>query len=758
MRQTLWPAPKKENPAQVVPADKNEKKIGDADVKPTEPRQDGGNAGFPFVDSGKMINLGSNQNETSYHLGVVIDPVGACVRRVVLNKFQHADEMGLPSWDDKQKKITKKLELMPRNSQWHSGANLLFHFDDRDQLGDQPLDSLSKVQWKLVNDVTEDVRPDGSKMQKATFETQVGNVLVKKTYTLGQKEYHLGLELGFSIVAGDAPSSFRYQLTGSHGLPIEGTWYTNTFRNSLIAQVDDRKNVYRDLQDARQIGNWLGGSEIIHNAELGHWFRYAGVAVQYFASMVVVDDEQQDQKIIDKVRPTLELAFHRGVVQRVDKNKLQVTLANQDGETTLWFASPEQVDEFANRLLPGSRVAIQYRHSPSPDKLPYHVVVKVVKESEAQALFENDLTVRLVSKPFQVQPGKQVSHKYLLYHGPVKASLLGDFSGNEAVNPDQVAKYVTRLGLNTLTDYPSPGWIGSFCSSIFWTDLLIKCTNFMHWVLWKIYLIIPNFGICVILLTVLVRGIMFPLSRKQALMSIKMQLIAPELKKLQEKYKGDKQGMGMAQMELYRKHGVNPFGTCWVVLIQMPIFMGLYFSLQESIHFRLAAFWPSWIINLAAPDMLIRWGDGIPFISRPEDYGGFLYLGPYFNLLPIFAITLMVVQQKMFTPPPTDEQQEAQQKMMTYMMIFMGLMFYKVAAGLCVYFIASSLWGLAERKLLPKSQLSLAGSSPVPVIENKKSGKKDTGSKVPSGVPEKPGFLQRLKAWADEIQRQAEKK
>ena len=280
----------------------------------------------------------------------------------------------------------------------------------------------------------------------------------------------------------------------------------------------------------------------------------------------------------------------------------------------------------------------------------------------------------------------------------------------------------------------------------------------MHWVLWKIYLIIPNFGICVILLTVLVRGIMFPLSRKQALMSIKMQLIAPELKKLQEKYKGDKQGMGMAQMELYRKHGVNPFGTCWVVLIQMPIFMGLYFSLQESIHFRLAAFWPSWIINLAAPDMLIRWGDGIPFISRPEDYGGFLYLGPYFNLLPIFAITLMVVQQKMFTPPPTDEQQEAQQKMMTYMMIFMGLMFYKVAAGLCVYFIASSLWGLAERKLLPKSQLSLAGSSPVPVIENKKSGKKDTGSKVPSGVPEKPGFLQRLKAWADEIQRQAEKK
>jgi YidC/Oxa1 family membrane protein insertase len=62
----------------------------------------------------------------------------------------------------------------------------------------------------------------------------------------------------------------------------------------------------------------------------------------------------------------------------------------------------------------------------------------------------------------------------------------------------------------------------------------------------------------------------------------------------------------------------------------------------------------------------------------------------------------MIAQQKMMTPPPADEQQAMQQKMMKYMMVFFGLMFYKVAAGLCVYFIASSLWGFAERKLLPK--------------------------------------------------------
>jgi YidC/Oxa1 family membrane protein insertase len=163
-------------------------------------------------------------------------------------------------------------------------------------------------------------------------------------------------------------------------------------------------------------------------------------------------------------------------------------------------------------------------------------------------------------------------------------------------------------------------------------------------------------------------------------------------------------------MELYRKQGVSPFGTCWFMFLQMPIFMGLYYALQESITFRLAPFQPlgflgvTWIENLAAPDMLWEWGQSIPWLTSPDAYGGFLYLGPYLNLLPIIAVALMIMQQKMMTPPPTDEQQEMQQKMMKYMMVFMGLMFYKVASGLCIYFIASSLWGFAERKLLPKKK------------------------------------------------------
>jgi YidC/Oxa1 family membrane protein insertase len=234
----------------------------------------------------------------------------------------------------------------------------------------------------------------------------------------------------------------------------------------------------------------------------------------------------------------------------------------------------------------------------------------------------------------------------------------------------------------------------------------------MHWLLGQLTGIVPSFGFCILLLTVLVRGLMFPLSRKQALMGVKMQALAPEIKQLAAKYKDDHQALGQAQMALYRKHGVNPLGSCWVLLLQMPIFMGLYYALQESIQFRLAPFWPTWIVNLAAPDMLFRWGEGIWFISRPADYGSSLvYLGPYLNLLPIVAVALMLVQQKMMTPPPADEQQEMQQKIMKWMMVVMGLFFYKMPAGLCIYFIASSLWGFAERKLLPKAKLASTDSA-----------------------------------------------
>ena len=101
-----------------------------------------------------------------------------------------------------------------------------------------------------------------------------------------------------------------------------------------------------------------------------------------------------------------------------------------------------------------------------------------------------------------------------------------------------------------------------------------------------------------------------------------MQELAPEMRKLKEKYKDDPRAFQSELMALYRKHGVNPFGSCWLLLLQMPIFMGLYYALQESIHFRLAGF--LWMDNLAAP---ADWE--LPVAGRCE-VGGEAPVPPFF--------------------------------------------------------------------------------------------------------------------------------
>jgi YidC/Oxa1 family membrane protein insertase len=159
--------------------------------------------------------------------------------------------------------------------------------------------------------------------------------------------------------------------------------------------------------------------------------------------------------------------------------------------------------------------------------------------------------------------------------------------------------------------------------------------------------------------------------------------------------------------QLYRKHNVNPLAGCLPMLIQLPVFIGLYRGLAVDVELRgspLISENIRWCSNLAAPDMLYDWSWFMPdFINSGE---GLFGLGPYLNVLPLVTIVLFLLQQKMFMPEPTNEQAALQQKIMKYMMVFMGILFYKVPSGLCIYFIASSLWGIAERKLIPSPSAS----------------------------------------------------
>jgi YidC/Oxa1 family membrane protein insertase len=362
----------------------------------------------------------------------------------------------------------------------------------------------------------------------------------------------------------------------------------------------------------------------------------------------------------------------------------------------------------------------------------------------------DDITARVIAEPVDPKPGDAVEHKYLLYHGPVKVALLERMRGEGAISAELTQRYKDTLHLRTLTDYGNFGW---------WSDFIIFFTNAVHWLIGVLRPICIYDGICIVVVTVLVRLAMMPVSRRQqgsmARTQEAMAKLKPEIAKLQERYKNDLVAKQQAQMELYRKHGVNPaagLGGCLMLVLQMPIFLGLYFALQESFFFRLEPF--LWIRNLAAPDMLFWWSERVPYISDPSHMGSFFYLGPYFNLLPILSLTLMFLQMRFMQPPPADEQMAQQQKMTQYIMIPMfAFLFYKMPSGLCLYFISTTLWGLIERKWFIKKKP--ASPAAAPAGDNGRPGPRGKGKGKNQPEPPPPG---KFKAWWEKVLKEAQKK
>lgn len=271
---------------------------------------------------------------------------------------------------------------------------------------------------------------------------------------------------------------------------------------------------------------------------------------------------------------------------------------------------------------------------------------------------KSDVSLLFTSQPIELGPGEtSKAQEYTLFSGPKREALLD------------------KMQAGDILEF---GWFGLISRGMLWI------LSFLHHTLFFPY------GLAIIGLTIMVRGALFPLSRKQAHSAARMKELQPRLQELKKRYGNDKQKFAQAQMDLFRETGYNPFAGCLPILLQLPIFIGLYSALGHAVDLRGTPF--LWINNLAAPDKLFQWPGGfrLPF------------LGHYFNLLPIVTVVLFLVQQKMFmpAPDPDDEQAVMTHKVMNFMMIFMGFLFYHVPAGLCVYFIASSLWGMGERKLL----------------------------------------------------------
>ena len=192
----------------------------------------------------------------------------------------------------------------------------------------------------------------------------------------------------------------------------------------------------------------------------------------------------------------------------------------------------------------------------------------------------------------------------------------------------------------------------------------------LFWLLLKIQSIVSNWGVAIIIITLIVKGGMYPLTKAQYTSMAKMRELAPKMAKLKERFGDDRQKMSQATMEMYRKEKVNPAGGCLPLIFQMPIFLALYWVFLESVELRHAPF-VLWIQDLSAMD-------------------------PYF-VLPILMGISMFVMQKM---QPMTVQDPMQQKIMQYMPVLFSVFMAWFPSGLVLYWFVSNLISITQMKII----------------------------------------------------------
>ena len=216
------------------------------------------------------------------------------------------------------------------------------------------------------------------------------------------------------------------------------------------------------------------------------------------------------------------------------------------------------------------------------------------------------------------------------------------------------------------------------------------------WVLKTMHTVIPNYGVILIIFSIMVKLIVYPLTKKSYQSTQAMQSIQPEITALREKYKNNPTKLNQATMELYKKKGVNPLGSCFPMLLQMPLLFALFTVFRSTIELRGEPF-VFWIKDLSAPDILFYLPFKIP-----------LY-GDYVCALPILMALSMFAQQKMMQPSSASGPQADQQKMMQYFMMgFFFLLFNSFPSGLNLYYTLFNILTIAQQKLTKDDKAAVA--------------------------------------------------
>ncbi|OLF78179.1 preprotein translocase YidC [Pseudoalteromonas haloplanktis] len=273
----------------------------------------------------------------------------------------------------------------------------------------------------------------------------------------------------------------------------------------------------------------------------------------------------------------------------------------------------------------------------------YFVSAWVPMQDQANALYSlitksNAAIIGVKDEAVNVQAGSEQVLTATYYMGPKESDKL------EAIHTD----------LDLTVDY---GWLWFISQPLF---VLLK---------W-LHSILGNWGVAIIAITIIVKSLMYPLTKAQYTSMAKMRALQPKMKALKEKYGDDRQKFGQATMEMYRKEKVNPMGGCFPILLQMPIFLALFYVFLESTELRHAEF-VLWLTDLSAKD-------------------------PYY-VLPILFGASMFVTQKLQPMTVTDPMQ---QKMMTFMPVIFSVFFLWFPSGLVLYWLVSNLISIVQMLII----------------------------------------------------------
>ena len=269
----------------------------------------------------------------------------------------------------------------------------------------------------------------------------------------------------------------------------------------------------------------------------------------------------------------------------------------------------------------------------------YFVSAWLPKEGLEREYFTNKVgdnlyTAGVVMPLGTIAPGATASVDVPVYIGPQETEKL------EKVAP----------GLNLVVDY---GWLYILAAPLFWV---------LKW----IHGVVGNWGWSIIILTILIKLLFYPLNAKAGRSMAQMKVLTPKMEKLKELYGDDRQKLNQAMMELYRTEKINPLGGCLPILVQIPVFIALYWVLLASIELRHAP-WLGWIQDLSAPD-------------------------PYFILPVIYAISMLV--QTKLNPQPADP---VQARVMMIMPVMFSIFFLFFPAGLVLYWVVQNLLSIVQQ-------------------------------------------------------------